>query len=63
MDIASLFREFGYPALVTGVLLYLYIRLRDEITILIVCIERLITQVDELRKDCERLRREVGKND
>ena len=58
MDIASLFREFGYPALVSGVLLYGYIRLHGEITVLIVCIERLTTQVDELRKDFERFCRE-----
>ena len=58
MDIASLFREFGYPALVTGVLLYLYIRLRDEITKMIVSVDRLTTQVEELRKDFERFCRE-----
>ena len=59
MDIASLFREFGYPALVTGVLLWLYLRLREEITELTLCIKELITVVNEQRRDIERYRNEV----
>ena len=58
MDIASLFREFGYPALVTGVLLFGYMRLKDAIVALTLRLQHNTQVVEELRKEIERMRQE-----
>ena len=59
MDFTSLFREFGYPALVSGVLLFGYMRLRDAIVDLTICVKHLTHTVNELRKDFDRLQQAV----
>jgi len=51
MDVIQLFREFGYPGLVTGVLLYALLKQRAEIVALNDCIQTLIHEIRETRND------------
>lgn len=68
MDVLGIFRDFGYPALVTGVFVWLYVTqleklivkvdaLKDKIGSQTDAITALTTQINELRNDVKEWKR------
>lgn len=58
MDFITIFREFGYPALITGFLLWMFATRLEKVT---ASNERLTDEVIKLQNEINRLRDELAR--